>query len=285
MTRRGFALVAVLWLLAAVGGLVATALVSLRMGLGASANRIRLERAAWAREACLDILQARFHALGPLPRLDTVDLGRAAWCTVTATDPGSRLNLNRADAATLRLVLGNDSLVEALLDWRDPDDVPRPLGAEADWYRREHRVRPRNGPLASVAELRRIRGFDGERAGQAAAVLGVEGDGLVDLLTAPPAVLAVLPGFPGEIAERVLRQRAAGQPVASLDELAARVSPTSRAVLAAHYQELLSLVRFRPAQLTVHATGGIRGTPITASATLVAVPLADRLAIVRREPW
>ena len=41
----------------------------------------------------------------------------------------------------------------AVLDWRDPDNVPRPHGAEEAWYVGQGRAPPRNGPFADVREL------------------------------------------------------------------------------------------------------------------------------------
>lgn len=48
---------------------------------------------------------------------------------------------------------------DSFLDWRDDDEEVRLNGAENDYYARSD-VLPRNGPLLSVGELGRIRGFD-----------------------------------------------------------------------------------------------------------------------------
>lgn len=54
-----------------------------------------------------------------------------------------------------RLLIARDSL----LDWTDEDDLTRPFGAEAPYYEAAG-IRPANGFLGSIEELRSIRGFD-----------------------------------------------------------------------------------------------------------------------------
>ncbi len=46
-----------------------------------------------------------------------------------------------------------------MLDWQDADDLPRPFGAERGDYVGAG-VRPANGDLNSIDELRLVRGFD-----------------------------------------------------------------------------------------------------------------------------
>ena len=124
MTRRGFALLAVLWTLVAVAAVSGVAIAAARIGSLVTRNRVLLTRAAWAREACAEILLARY-AQGQNRGLDPVDLGRGAWCDAALEDPASKLNVNLADSAALETVLrlvvrdGNlDSLTDALLTRR-----------------------------------------------------------------------------------------------------------------------------------------------------------------------
>src|SRR5438309_1525238 len=60
MSRRGFALLAVLWTLTAITMLTGAAMAVARLGSTTTRNRVLLARAAWAREACGEILQARY---------------------------------------------------------------------------------------------------------------------------------------------------------------------------------------------------------------------------------
>ena len=80
------------------------------------------------------------------------------------TDEASKLNVNASPDANLEnLPRLTPSLVAALRDFIDEDDVPRPEGAEQDYYSglpRPYTIR--NGPLASLDELLLVRGFTPE---------------------------------------------------------------------------------------------------------------------------
>jgi general secretion pathway protein K len=288
MNRRGFALLAVLWLIAALAALVAGGLALVRTGLGASSNRITLTRAAWAREACIDIMLARGFAsardgsIGVRETRERVDLSRTTWCSLEVADPSGRLNLNLASVDALQRLIG-DSLADALLDWRDPDDVSRPLGAESDWYRRQGRFRPRNAPLASFEELRLIRGFDSLRVRQLADLVTVRGRGIINVNAASSRVLAAALQLPDEVISLLNDQRRLMRPVASLDYLISLVPPGHRANLMARYQELTQLLAFGPTELTVTATGGVGESPLLARASVTVVPMPERVAVIRRE--
>ena len=76
MTQRGFALLAVLWTITAVSVLAGAVMTVARLGSTTTRNRVLLARAGWAREACVEILQARYAQDVSVRRLDSVDLGR-----------------------------------------------------------------------------------------------------------------------------------------------------------------------------------------------------------------
>lgn len=64
-------------------------------------------------------------------------------------------------AATLLLMLPGmtEDVADAILDWVDEDDEPRPYGAERDYYIGQPTpYEPRNGPIDSVEELLLVRG-------------------------------------------------------------------------------------------------------------------------------
>ena len=291
MRRRGFALLAVLWTLTAVTVLTAAALAGARLGSFTTRNRILLTRAAWAREACVEILLARWASppdplsamrKGGTTRLDSVDLGRGTWCSATLEDPSAKLNLNLADRPALITVLqavmrhsaAVDSLADALLDWRDPYAVPRPLGDESSGNR--------NGPFADVGELRYVRGFTDSRVARLAPFMTTRGTGVINVNAAPQAVLGALPGITEETVRLLIMQRGTG-PLRDADALAESLSPSARASLLASYPEFVRATVFAPPQLVGFVTGGVRGTPITARVTLTTVPFPGRLAVIRRE--
>jgi general secretion pathway protein K len=282
MNRRGFALLTTLWLVTALSTIAAASLLVARLGLDTTGNRMVLTRARWAREACGAILLARYARDPSTRRVDTLDLGSGAWCRAELEDPEARLDLNLATAEALQRVIGSDSLVDALLDWRDPDDVERPQGAESEWYRIHQRRLPRNGPLADVTEMASIRGFDSVLVRRLALVLTVSGSPRLDLNAAPPELLPLLPGVGEEAVGVILRRRAEGRPLASTDELLSLLSPASRQVLLGQYREFTAMAAYAPGRMVAVLEGGVRGTRPVSREWRTVVPAVGRLAVVRR---
>ncbi|HEU4647902.1 MAG TPA: hypothetical protein VFS33_02490 [Gemmatimonadales bacterium] len=283
MNRRGIALLTVLWLLVVLGVLIGTALMLAHEGAGITRNRVVLARAGWAREACADILLARYADSGTVRPIDTTALGGGTWCIAMVEDPSAKLNLNLADEDALRALLGRDSLVAALLDWRDPDDITRDGGAESDWYRGVGRRLPRNGPLADVAELLAIRGFDAALVHRLDSLVTTRSDGRLNLNAAPEAVLATLPALGSSGVAAIMRQRSIGAEVHGLDDLMGWLAPDARIAVMRQYQALALRVSGAPSRYVVTVRGGVAGADPVATAVLTVVPVGRRLAAVRRE--
>src|SRR5436190_24376962 len=93
MSRRGFALLAVLWTLTAVTVLAGTAITAARLGGTTTRNRVLLARAACARGACADVLQARYVQGPSVRRLGSLDLWRSTRCRSTSEYPSASPNL------------------------------------------------------------------------------------------------------------------------------------------------------------------------------------------------
>lgn len=280
MNRRGVALLAVLWVITALASLAGVSMAVARIGARTSRNRLLLGRAGWAREACAEILLARYTTQAGVSALDTVDLGRGTWCRASVTDPAAALNVNLATPDALLQVLRRPALVDAVLDWRDEDDLVRPDGAEAEWYRERGRAPPRNGPLADMAELGLVRGFDDSVLSRVEPLLTTRGDGRINPALAAADVIA---GLPGVDAAAAFERPVGVNPPRTLDDWLARVPASSRPAMLAQYRALLAATTFVPASLAITVEGGVRGTRIVASATLTVVPVAARLAVIRRE--
>jgi len=282
MSQRGFALLAVLWTLTAVTVFTGAVMTVAQLGGATTRNRVGLARAGWAREACVEILQARYERDPAIRHLDSVDLGRGTWCSASLADPSANLNLNVADRPSLVTLLqavvhrpiGVDSLVDALLDWRDPDQVPRRYGDESPGNR--------NGPLADVWELRYVRGFSDSLVGTLARFLTTRGTGAINVNAAPPEVVATLPGMTEETVQMLTRHRGE-MPLPNADALAGRLSPSARSALLARYPEFVRSASFTAPELVGTVVGGVRGTRLVARVTLTMVPVAGRLAVIRRE--
>jgi type II secretory pathway component PulK len=77
------------------------------------------------------------------------------WFTVQVIDELSKLNIN---TATKEQLLGLPDMVEeiadAIIDWRDSDDMPSGLGVESGYYEGlAYGYRARNGPFRTLREL------------------------------------------------------------------------------------------------------------------------------------
>jgi general secretion pathway protein K len=195
------------------------------------------------------------------------------------------VDVNNADAEQLITLLQAigierpraDSMADALLDWRDPDDVPRALGAERDWYRAAGRFMPRNGPLADVRELRQVRGFDVTSVPDSllGAIFTVE-PGRLLWNRAPIAVLASVPGLSDEALARIAERRAAGMPLSSATDLAAVLSPTARQLLESRWSDVQGLTGDRPDAWVLTARSGMATIELRLAAA------GARAAVVRR---
>ena len=88
--------------------------------------------------------------------------------SATAIDEGARIDINFAADVLLKGLLQNvggldtdaaQHVLEAILDWRDADDLRRPNGAEAADYRAAGlKYVPTNGRFESAGELQRVLG-------------------------------------------------------------------------------------------------------------------------------
>jgi hypothetical protein len=247
MSRRGFALLTVLWLITALSAVVGLSLAATRLGQRTTTNRIALTRGRWAAEACLAIAQARW---GERRFADTatIDLGRGTWCRWLVEDPTARVNVNTAEREVLEQVVeGVDSII----------------------------MRRGAGPLVDLSQIPELD----------PRLVTVDGPGVVNLSVAPREVLLALPGITPEAVDRLLARRAALRPVGSLDELAGLPSPSGREALLARYADLARIATFAPPQLKITAEGGVRAEPLRSAIEALIVPLPDRMAVIRRRMW
>ena len=127
-----------------------------------------------------------------------------------------------------------------------------------------------------------MRGFTDSLVAELTPFLTTRGTGAINVNAAPREVLAALPGITEETVSVLLMHRGSAM-LANADALAGLLSPSARATLLASYPEFVRAAVFAPPQLVGVVTGGVRGTPITARVTLTTVPVAGRLAVIRRE--
>jgi len=257
--NRGFALLAVLWVITALTAVAGVGLAVARVGYETTRNRVLLARAEWAREACGEILQARFAADSSTRVLDSIDLGRGTWCRAVLDDPGGKVNLNTAAPEMIA------QLLQVL-------HVP-PLVADSIIATRR---------ADTIYDLMQVPGVDSALATRLARFVTTRGTGVVNVNEAPRQVLTLLPGM-SEEGVGILFDRRFGQPIHSADELAGALTATARAHFLGSYAEFVRVAAFAPSQLIGTLEGGVRGTHLVARATLTMVPITGRLAVIRRE--
>jgi len=80
------------------------------------------------------------------------------------TDEAAKLNLNTATREQLVWLPGmTEELADAIVDWRDTDDVSGPQGAESDYYQSlERPYYCKNAPFETVEELLLVKGITRE---------------------------------------------------------------------------------------------------------------------------
>jgi general secretion pathway protein K len=304
--RRGFALLAVLWVVLAASTLGTTITFIARESISAARNRTSATRAMWRAHDCLERARVAIEESlretpaqsarpeAPWLALDSIvarsRLTANLPCRIELRAAGVSLDVNVADEEMLRrmfLAAGlpsprADSLTDALLDWRDADEVTRPRGAERAWYAQSRRLVPRNGPFAADREIALVRGFDA--APVLDGLLTVE-SGRIVVSQAPLPVVAALPGFGEEALARLQERRARGARPVDLVALGSELSPEGRASLLAHYAELARVTTVEPEAWIATSRGRDAASPVTAVLETRLVRAGARAAIVRRRSW
>jgi general secretion pathway protein K len=279
-------MITVLWVMTVAAIVAAAGALAGRNAVNAATNRAHLQRAFWAATGCIARVESAIDVvLGTAKSYEeAAELWRvldrsalsiasvdASDCAVRLEAAGTRLDMNAASEEMLErlfVALGmNDSaasLASALADWRDSDDVPHPLGAERDWYAAQRRELPRNGTLADVRELARVRGF--EALATFDSVLTAE-PGRVSLATASATVLRAVPGITAESADEIVSLQRAGTPLSDVSAIVGRVSRSSADSILARYADIARVTTPDPDAwlLTVRATVG--APPVTVTLT------------------
>lgn len=126
-------------------------------------------------------------------------------------------------------------LVDAWSDWIDTDDLKRLNGAEAAYYKKQHLgYEPRNGPFASVDEIRWIKGFDEVFADidvNTVFTLWGYSSSAVNPNVATRETLLMLPGMNETLADELIKARKT-QPFTSMADVLLQLSPVEAQRLA-----------------------------------------------------
>lgn len=221
--QRGIALILVLWL-------------TIMLTVIASGFAFSMRNEALSARNALSLARARAVANGAIDRM-AFELSRprypTAWASdgeprkwreddvevvATAVDESAKIDINAAPDALLKGLLaqlaGTDSqttakIVDAILDWRDPDDVTRPNGAEEAAYRQAGlQQKPSNAPFETVSELARVMGVTPAVYARIADSLTVHSrQPGINALTASRDVLLALPNATPATVDAYMLQR------------------------------------------------------------------------------
>ncbi|MBI3779468.1 MAG: general secretion pathway protein GspK [candidate division NC10 bacterium] len=186
----GMALMVVLWILALLGIIFTTFAFSMRTELAATGNFKEAAEAYYIAEAgvyraAAEIINADRNVIPDSSLYDALDehwhtnpsayenvpVGRGNYW-VTVTDEESKISLNSATDPILRRLFSNSgvgdekllsTIVDSILDWRDPDNLHRLNGAEDDYYLSlPTPYRAKNGNFESIDELLLVKGMTPE---------------------------------------------------------------------------------------------------------------------------
>ena len=221
---RGIALVAALWLTVLLTVIASSFAYSMRGEALSARNALSSAQARAAADGAVE--RTAFELARPRGHVEAwaPDGSTHSWrdgevaLTATAVDESAKIDVNVAAEALLKGLIANvggadtdtaQRALDGILDWRDPDDLKRPSGAEVDDYRAAGRkYRPRNGAFESVGELRRVIGMTPEIFDRISGSLTVYSrQPGINAATASREVLLALPNATPEAVDAFLQQR------------------------------------------------------------------------------
>jgi general secretion pathway protein K len=177
---------------------------------------------------------------------------------IRMTDQGGLIPINRASETLLRrlvtsLATGGDftqsldrrtdaavsELVDAIIDWRDPDDLERPHGAESDYYLDRFGYGAKDGFFDAPEELLKVRGVDShlffgddfQPGLRDLVTVHVKDSDQISVNTMPDKLIKVLLGLDAEGMEELAELRASEVFVEELTARLASADPGLQGVL------------------------------------------------------
>jgi general secretion pathway protein K len=229
--ERGIALILVLWVITLLAVIAGSFVYGARNTALSTGNQVSIARARALADAGINrgIYElykptsdaARWKADGGT-NVFSLDGGEIR---LVMRDETAKIDLNTASDALLTGLLLSAGLddeeankvLEAILDWRDADDLVRPQGAERDQYEAMGMPYiPANAPFQTVSELQNVMGVTPELYRKLADALTVfSGQTGINSTIAPRQVLLTLPNATEENVDAYLAEReemlAAGQ--------------------------------------------------------------------------
>ena len=218
--RRGMALLIVLWALLLLGLLGMSFAFAMRTEAQASRNGYDGARAYYQARTGINRALALIATAPPdnVLRVPITGGEEDASYEATIASEGGKIDINTVKEELLKGVLRQGGLSpeaaevvgDAILDWRDEDDMPRSNGAEFPYYGSlPEPLKPRNGKMTAVDELLSVKGVTPDLyGGFLSRIFTVHSNATsVDINEAPVEVLRVLPGFTAEAVDALVALR------------------------------------------------------------------------------
>ena len=303
MTRRresGVALVLVMWVAVLLTVIASSFIVERRTETLVVGNSISMARAEAIADAGVSRAVFEMYRTDNAPEAWKRDGTVQSWSfdgvavKVGIRDESAKIDINTAADALLRglflsLGIADDEatkLVDAILDWRDPDSLKRPNGAEEPDYRAAGLdYKPANAPFQAIEELQLVLGMRPDIYRRVAPSITVfSRQPGVNPQLASREVLLALPGVTTEAVDEylVLREaaRARGQPLPPFAQAGAYSSSYTMVATVrsearledgtVFSREAVVLLRPTPRKVVTYvawreSTAGTESEPVTAS--------------------
>jgi general secretion pathway protein K len=223
--RSGVILVTVLWSIALLSALAMAAAVTFRGFAGVMAvERDRVQGAALL-SAGLETAAGIIDALGAAPLLDNEAKVNLATGSVRSrlTDEGGRIDVGKAPAEVIAALLRSvgasqaaaNDVAQRIVERRNPGSAPRPNVAPVSTnsttgtpQQMGQPLTPETGlPFSDLRQLQLVPGMRPEWVAGIAPLATVFGSETINPLTAPPGVIAALPGVAKGQADAFVRGR------------------------------------------------------------------------------
>ena len=220
--QRGMAMILVVWVIALMTVLLGSFALIARTENMQARHLFDTTAARYAAEAGLE--RAIFELRRPDPVARWAGDGRPyefqfdnALVHVELTDESGKIDLNSAGDDILQQLFVSVGLTldqavalsDAIQDWRDPDDLERPRGAEAPEYKSAGlSYVPRNAPFQTVSEVQQVLGMNYELYSRIEPAITIYAGGAEpNAAYANKQALMALPGMTSEIADQIIAQR------------------------------------------------------------------------------
>ena len=143
--------------------------------------------------------------------------------TVRITDETAKVDINTVSEVVLKNLFLNlgvqaeevDTIVDSIMDWKDPDDLHRLHGVESDYYMSlPNPYKARDANFETLEELLLVKGMTpeilygtNEKKGAIDFLTLYSKQGEININSAPKEVLMSIPGITPELADAIIQRR------------------------------------------------------------------------------